>query len=387
MTRKHNITQEDVRMAWEHVRRAGGGCGADGKTIAMIEADLDNQLYKIWNRMSSGSYMAEPVKLIQIPKVGGGKRTLGVPNVTDRVAQQVIKSRLEPLLEPHFHPDSYAYRPEHSAIDAVGVVRERCFQYKWVIDLDIRSFFDTLNHELVMDMVKAKTEDRTIHLYVERFLKAKGQTENGETVERTTGTPQGGVISPLLANLYLHEAFDQWMQTSFPEIKWARYADDIIVHCTSEHLAHSLLNRIKDRLEQYKLQVHPEKTRIVYTGQDPKGPSKQVPRSFTYLGYEFKPREYRRAGVLCLVFTPAMGQKARKLCRLKMKGWGLKHRLSLEVKAVATEVNKVIQGWFQYYGHYRRSELQYLARDIDHQLVRWLKRRHKSLNSYTKLHN
>jgi RNA-directed DNA polymerase len=298
-------------MAWEHVRRAGGGCGVDGKTIPMVEEDLENQLYKIWNRLSSGSYMAEPVKLVQIPKAGGkGQRTLGVPNVTDRVAQMVIKTRLEPFLEPHFHPDSYAYRPGRAALDAVGMVRERCFQYNWVIDLDIRGFFDTLDHELLMDMVCTKTEDRTIHLYAERFLKAKGQTKDGETIERTSGTSQGGVVSPLLANLYLHEAFDQWMYRRFPEIRWARFADDIIVHCTTEHQACELLERIKERLAKYKLQVHEDKTRIVYTGRDSKGPRAKVPRSFTYLGYEFKPREYRWAGVLCLVFTPAMGQKA-----------------------------------------------------------------------------
>ena len=374
-------------MAWDHVRRAGGGCGADGETLAMVAADLDNQLYKIWNRLSSGSYMAQPVKLVQIPKVGGGKRTLGVPNVTDKVAQMVIKSRLEPLLEPHFHPDSYAYRPGRSALDAVGVVRERCFQHRWVIDLDIKSFFDTLDHELLMEMVRAKTDDETIHLYAERFLKAQGITESGETVERISGTPQGGVVSPLLANLYLHEAFDRWMQASFPEVRWTRFADDILVHCVSENQAYFLLNRIKGRLKQYKLQVHEEKTRIVYTGKDAKGPDSKVPRSFTYLGYEFKPRTYRNAGITSLVFTPAMSQKAQKLCREKMQSWKLKHRVCLELEEIAAEVNAVIRGWIMYYGRYRRSALYYLARDIDQQLVRWLKRKHKSLHSYDQAWN
>lgn len=374
MTRQYEVTREEVRAAWDKVRSAGGGAGHDGKTIEDIKEDEENQLYKLWNRLSSGSYMAQPVQLVQIPKVSGGMRTLGVPTVTDRIAQMVIRNRLEPSLEPKFHPDSYAYRPNRSAEQAVGVTRNRCFRYKWVLDIDISKFFDTLNHEKVMELLKMYTEEPLIQLYVERFLKADGMEQDGSRVKREKGTPQGGVISPLLANLYLHEAFDKWMD-KFPETPFERYADDIIVHCVSENQAYYMKNRIEGRLKMYGLTMHPEKTRVVYTGMDDSGDGvgRRVPRKFTYLGFEFKPRSWGKK----LVFTPAIGSKAKKTLRDKMKQWKLTSKLTKSVEEVAQEVNAQIRGWFNYYGHYRRSALYEVAQDIDTILVRWLKRKYK----------
>jgi RNA-directed DNA polymerase len=376
MTKQYEVTQAEVRTAWEKVRRAGGGAGHDGKSIQDIKEDEESQLYKLWNRLSSGSYMAQPVQLVQIPKVSGGMRTLGIPTVTDRIAQMVIKNRLEPLLDQHFHDDSYAYRSNRSAEQAVGAARNRCFTYKWVLDIDISKFFDTLDHVRLMSMLKEYTEEAMIHLYVERFLKAEGINEKKkkERVVREIGTPQGGVVSPLLANLYLHEAFDKWM-TKFPEIPFERYADDIIVHCVSENQAYFMRNRIEGRLKMYGLTMNPEKTQVVYTGTDDsqKGLGKKVARKFTFLGYEFKPRRWIKR----MVFTPAIGGKAKKTLRDKMKKWNLKSKLSESVEKIAQEVNSQIRGWINYYGHYRRSSLYGVAYDIDMNLVRWIKQKFK----------
>lgn len=375
MTRQYKVTQAEVRTAWEKVRSAGGGAGYDGKSIKDIKEDIENQLYKLWNRLSSGSYMAQPVQLVQIPKATGGMRTLGVPTVTDRIAQMVIKNRLEPLLEPQFHEDSYAYRPNRSADQAVGVTRSRCFKYKWVIDVDISKFFDTLQHEKILKMLKAYTEEPMIHLYVKRFLTAEGIDEKGNRLKREMGTPQGGVVSPLLANLYLHEAFDKWMK-QFPEIPFERYADDIVVHCVSEKQAYYIKNRIEGRLKLFGLTMHPEKTRIVYAGIDdlPSGSGKKIPRKFTYLGYEFKPRKWTDKK---MVFTPAIGSKAKKTLREKMKRWRLRSKLSSSIHMIAKGINAQIRGWINYYGHYRRSSLYGVAYDIDKELMKWIKRKGK----------
>lgn len=374
MTRQYEITQEEMRNAWETVRSSGGGSGFDGMVIEDVKGDVDNQLYKLWNRLSSGSYMAQPVQLVQIPKVGGGMRTLGIPTVMDRIAQMVIKNRLEPMLEPHFHNDSYAYRPNRSAEQAVGIARNRCFKYKWVLDIDIKKFFDMLEHNRILEMLKQYTEDPMIHLYVARFLTAEGVDTEGVKVRRSKGTPQGGVISPLLANLYLHEVFDKWMM-KFPEIPFERYADDIIVHCVSERQAYFMKNRIEGRLKLYGLEINPEKTQVVYTGKNDSddGVNKKTPRKFTYLGYEFKPRSWRNK----IVFTPAIGGKARKALRDKMKHWKLKSKISGKIEEIAKEVNPQIRGWINYYGHYRRSALYGLVNDIDMLLVRWLKEKYK----------
>ena len=382
MTRQYQIPKKTILTAWKAVCRADGSAGYDGKTIADVKGNLEGELYKIWNRMSSGSYMAPPVKLIQIPKTGGGQRTLGIPTVTDRIAQTVVKMMFEPLVENKFHQDSYAYRPNRSAIDAVGKARERCFRKKWVLDMDIKGFFDALDHNLIMEMVEKYTKDKMILLYVKRFIKAKGLKDDGSEIERDMGTPQGGVVSPVIANLYLHEALDSWLEEEFPKIEFERYADDCIVHCENEAQAYYMKNQIEERLKQFKLTLHPDKTKIVYVGPHGKRDkiARGTPRKFTYLGFDFKPRQWK----LKTVFTPAIGQKAKKLLREKMRLWGLKHQCSAKIEEIAQQINAVIRGWIQYYGSYRRSSLYAVANDIDHELVRWLKQKFKSTKSYKK---
>lgn len=381
MSRLYNITQEEVRSAWKAVRKAGGGCGYDRRTLEDTKCNLDNELYKIWNRMTSGSYIPKHVLQVAIPKAKGGVRILGIPTVGDRIAQMVIKQRLEPILERYFHADSYAYRPNKSAIDAVTACRERCFQFKWLIELDIQKFFDELDHDLLEQMVLKYTDDPTIILYVKKFLKATRISMDGEVEATTQGTPQGGVVSPLLANLFLHEVFDTWMVKEFSTLPFERYADDIVVHCTSERQAQYLRKCIEERLRAFKLTLHPEKTRIVYTGRwndyDHRG--HDVSRKFTFLGYDFKPRTWNGK----VVYTPGMGKGALKRIRSEIKDkWRLRSRISESLHDIAHSVNPAIRGWINYYGHFRRSELSLLTLTINGFLAKFLKKKHKRLRTW-----
>jgi RNA-directed DNA polymerase len=282
------ISKQVVWEAYQKVKANRGAAGVDGESIEAFEQDLKNNLYKIWNRMSSGSYFPPPVRVVEIPKASGGLRPLGIPTVGDRVAQMVVKMHLEPLVEPHFHPDSYGYRPGKSALDAVATARQRCWRYDWVIDLDIKGFFDNLEHSLIMRAVKKHTNCEWMILYIERWLKAPVQLEDGTLVERDRGTPQGSVISPLLANLFMHHAFDKWMQENHPYAPFERYADDVVVHCKSEQQAKYVLTAIAKRLAQCKLELHPEKTRIVYRKDGERKGSYEHQR-FTSWGLHFDP--------------------------------------------------------------------------------------------------
>ncbi len=381
MSGQININKIEVEIAWEAVRQAGGGAGNDGKSIQDVKANLDNELYKIWNRLDSGSYMAQEVKLVQIPKAKGGYRTLGIPNVTDRVAQTVIKNRLAGIVEKQFHENSYAYRPGKGAIDALTVCRERCFKNSWVLEVDIKGFFDALDHHFMMEILREYVDDRAVILYCERFLKAKGVNEEGQIVVRDKGTPQGGVVSPVLANLYLHEAFDKWMAKEHTGIQFERYADDIIVHCVSEKQARFMKHRIEQRLNQYNLELHPDKTRIVYTGKsnDYDGTGHSLPRKFTFLGYDFKPRRHKNGHI---IYSPGIGSGAlRRIGEVIRQQWCLNHKLQMSLADVAREVNPMIRGWIGYYGHHRRSELYKMAYKIDNALARFLKRKCKSMQS------
>jgi RNA-directed DNA polymerase len=325
--RPFGIAKRVVWEAYKRVKANQGAAGVDGESIAEFERDLTNNLYKLWNRMSSGSYFPPPVRTVEIPKSDGGKRVLGIPTVTDRVAQMVVKMYLEPLVEPHFHQDSYGYRPGRSATQAVGVARQRCWRIDWVLDLDIKGFFDNLDHALLMRAVRKHTDCRWIILYIARWLTAPAQLPDGTLVAREQGTPQGGVVSPLLANLFLHYAFDVWMQRNYPSIPFERYADDIIVHCKSERQALWLKTAVVRRLAQCKLELHPEKTKIVYckdvdrTGDYPN-------ESFDFLGFAFRPRGAKsRLGSYFVSFLPAVSKKAARSIRSVIWGWRL-HRLS-----------------------------------------------------------
>jgi RNA-directed DNA polymerase len=308
----YQIPKRLVGEAYQRVKANRGAAGIDGETLAAFEKDLKGNLYKIWNRMSSGSYVPPPVRLVEIPKAHGGTRPLGIPTVADRVAQTVTKMVLEPLVEPSFHPDSFAYRPSRSALDAVETARRRCWATDWVIDLDIKAFFDSLDHELVERAVAFHTDIPWVRLYVARWLRAPVQRPDGTLEPRTKGTPQGGVLSPLLANLFLHYAFDHWMQWKFQSVQFERYADDAIVHCRSRLQAEEVLEAIRGRFEQCGLELHSVKTRIVYCKDDNRrGEHEHV--AFDFLGYTFQPRRAKnRQGEFFVSFLPAISTKAAK---------------------------------------------------------------------------
>jgi RNA-directed DNA polymerase len=295
-SKPYAISERIVREAYRVVKSNKGAAGIDGESIAEFERNLENNLYKIWNRMSSGSYFPPPVRAVEIPKPNGrGVRILGVPTVADRVAQTVVKLYMEPGVEKVFHRDSYGYRPGRSALDAVGVCRERCWKRDWVIDLDIRAFFDTLDHELVMRAVRRHTDLGWILLYVERWLKAPLQREDGTLETRERGSPQGSAISPLLANLFMHYAFDLWMERTYAAVLFERYCDDVVVHCRTRRQAEEVLDAIVRRLAECRLEVNLEKTRIVYCTDDNRKGSSEHER-FDFLGYTFRPRQCKGAG-------------------------------------------------------------------------------------------
>jgi group II intron reverse transcriptase/maturase len=370
-----SIAKQLVWRAYERVKANRGAAGVDGQSLGTFEKDLKGNLYKVWNRMSSGSYIPPPVRLVEIPKGDGKMRPLGIPTVADRIAQMVAKLTLEPMVEPKFHRDSYGYRPGKSALDAVGVARERCWRMDWVIDLDIRDFFGSLDHGLMMKAVKHHTDLKWIHLYVERWLKAPLQLADGTLKERTGGTPQGGVISPVLANLFMHHAFDQWMARTFSDIPFERYADDILIHCVSHAQAVGILEGVRARLKECGLELHPEKTKVVYCKDDNRREDTE-PQSFDFLGYTFRPRLIKRKdGKLFVGFVPAMSPKAvREVIRSwdLAKGWN-----TFSLKAVAKFMNPAIRGWVNYYGRFHRSECLKILRHVNLVLATWAKRRYK----------
>ena len=377
------ISKHVVYEAYLEVKENDGAPGVDEETIEEFERDLFGNLYKLWNRMSSGSYFPPPVRKVEIPKPGGrGVRVLGVPTVADRVAQTVAKKYLEPQVEPIFHDDSYGYRPGRSQLDALGVCRERCWRYDWVIDLDIRAFFDNLDHELVMKAVEHHTDQKWILLYVERWLKAPLQRGDESLEAREKGSPQGSAISPLLANLFMHYAFDTWMRREFPRVRFERYADDIVVHCVSEKQARYVLGVIVKRLAEVKLEVHPDKTRIVYCRDDNRrGPHPEV--QFDFVGYTFCPRRAKnREGRTFLSYLPAVSSKAKKKMAYDVRSWKLHLRSGASLEEMAKEVNEVTRGWINYYGRYYRTELTPTLQRINVYLVRWAMRKFKRLHGH-----
>jgi group II intron reverse transcriptase/maturase len=350
----------------------------DGESLTTFEDNLKGNLYKVWNRMSSGSYFPQPVRLVEIPKDNGGKRPLGIPTVGDRVAQTVVKMVLEPLVEPKFHPDSYGYRPGKSALDAVGMARRRCWDADWVIDLDIKSFFDSIPHDLVERAVAHHTESPWVRLYVARWLRAPVQKADGTLEQRTRGTPQGGVVSPLLANLFLHYTFDLWMRRQFPQVQFERYADDALVHCRSERQAHTVLEAIRDRFHQCGLELHAAKTRIVYCKDDDRpGNSESV--KFDFLGYTFQPRRAKnRWGKYFVSFLPAMSAKAATAVRATIREWRMAStRNNQRLEDLAQLVNPVVRGWMNYYGRFYRSKCVQVLRHLNEVLAAWARRKYR----------
>ena len=380
-----DISKREVWEAYEKVKANKGAPGVDGCSIDEFEKDLKNNLYKIWNRMSSGSYFPPPVLAVEIPKPhGGGTRILGVPTVADRIAQTVAARRLEEKVEPIFHPDSYGYRPARSALDAVGRCRERCWRYDWVIDLDIQKFFDSVPWHLIVKAVEAHTDVPWVLLYVKRWLAASVRLPDGTLAERDRGTPQGSAISPVLANLFMHYALDAWMAREFPSVPFERYADDAVVHCKSERQARHVRQAIADRMAEVGLRLHPDKTKIVYC-KDGNRPGSYEHTAFTFLGFTFRQRRARnRQGKSFSNFLPAISEDALNKISAAVRSWRLHLRTGHTFKDLARRINPIVAGWMQYYGAFYRSALSPLLQRINAYLMRWIRKKYKRLRGKKK---
>jgi RNA-directed DNA polymerase len=380
-----DIGKREVWEAYQKVRANKGAPGADGVTLGDFEADLGSNLYRIWNRMSSGSYFPPPVKAVEILKPhGGGTRVLGVPTIADRIAQTVVAARLEKAAEPVFHPDSYGYRPGRSALDAVAACRKRCWKRDWVIDMDIRKFFDSVPWDLIVKAVEHHRPPPWVVLYVKRWLAAPLALPGGTLQARDRGTPQGSAVSPVLANLFMHYALDTWLVREFPGVPFERYADDAVVHCVSRAQAQRVLAAIADRMSQVGLALHPDKTKIVYC-RDGRRRGAHPHVSFTFLGYEFRARTACARGRIFTSFLPAVSKDALKKMGRELRSWRLHLRTGSTFAALAREINPIVRGWMQYYGAFHRSALYPLLKRINYYLVRWIRRKYRRFRPWKKL--
>ena len=381
-TKPFEISKYDVVRAWQLVKANRGADGVDGETIEQFESDLKRNLYKIWNRMSSGSYFPPAVKTVAIPKKSGGERKLGIPTVSDRVAQMVAKLHFEPLVEPWFHQDSYGYRPNKSAHQALNITRKRCWRYNWVLEFDIKGLFDNIDHELLMKAVRKHTDNPWLLLYIERWLTAPIQQEDGSIIIRDKGVPQGGVISPVLSNLFMHYAFDKWMERNYSPIPFCRYADDGLAHCQNEAQAKALKSALEIRLQECGLEMHPKKTKIVYCKDDQRRDKHPV-TSFDFLGYSFRPRRSKnRFGKHFINFSPAISPTAAKSIRQEVRSWRLQLHSDKELYDLANMFKAKIQGWINYYGRFYKSAMYPTLRQINNKLCLWAMRKYKKLKGH-----
>jgi len=373
-----HIDKKRVVEAYKAVKSNRGAAGVDGQTLEMFEQDLKGNLYKLWNRMSSGSYLPPPVRAVSIPKRSGdGERILGVPTVGDRIAQMVVKQLIEPDLDPIFLPDSYGYRPRKSALDAIGVTRERCWKYDWVVEFDIKGLFDNLPHDLLMKAVRKHVKCSWALLYIERWLTAP-MNKNGVLIERNRGTPQGGVISPILSNLFLHYTFDLWMGRTHPDLPWCRYADDGLVHCRTEQEAQTLKVELQARLAECGLELHPTKTKIIYCKDGNRKKSYENIK-FDFLGYCFRPRRaknMRDSTVFCS-FLPAVSTAALNAMRETIRDLGIRRKTHVSMDDIARKINPLLRGWIEYYGRYSRTALGPILRYVNQTVLAWLMRKFK----------
>jgi RNA-directed DNA polymerase len=381
-----DISKQLVWEAYERVKANKGAAGVDGQSIAGFEADLQNNLYKIWNRMSSGTYFPPAVLAVEIPKTGSGAgtRVLGVPTVADRVAQTVAALTLEPRTESIFHSDSYGYRPGRSALDAVAVCRTRCWQKAWVIDLDVAAFFDSVPWDLMVKAVEANitTEQRWVLLYVKRWLQAPLQLPDGTVRQRDRGTPQGSSISPVLANLFLHYAFDSWLAREFPTVEFERYADDAVVHCVTRRQAQQVLAALTVRMADVGLRLHPDKTRIVYCKDGDRRRVQHGHTSFTFLGFTFTLRQARGKHGLFSSFMPAASRQALAEMGQRVRRWRLHRWVQRDLAEIAAHINPIVAGWINYYGRFYPSRIVPLLQRINTYLMRWAGMKYKRLRSY-----
>ncbi len=381
-SKPYKISKQTVMAAYKRVRANKGSAGIDGKDFEEYEENLKDNLYKLWNRMSSGSYFPKAVKAVEIPKKDGGTRRLGVPTIDDRIAQMTAKLEIEPILEPIFHENSYGYRPNKSAIDAVGMARQRCWKYDYVIDLDIKGLFDNIDHELLMKAVRKHVKERWILLYIERWLKAPFQIETGETIPRTAGTPQGGVTSPILANLFMHYAFDLWMARNHKNNPFERYADDTVVHCRTEQEVKRLLEEIDFRLKECKLELHPTKTKIVYC-QD-KDRQREYPNiEFDFLGYTFRKVLIKdRIGRLQMNFIASVSKKAEQSLKDKVKALEIHKRTGSKIEMIAEVLNPILRGWMNYFGKFNRSAMRRVLDCVQRRLIKWAMCKYKNFRGH-----
>lgn len=376
------ISKQLVMEAYKRVKANRGTSGIDDITIADFESNLKGNLYKIWNRMCSGSYLPPAVKLVEIPKSNGGKRPLGIPTVGDRVAQMVVVMTIEPDIEPHFHEDSYAYRPKKSALDAVEKAKDRCYTFHWVLDLDIKGFFDNIDHELLIKALERHVKCKWAMMYIKRWLTVPYQLKDGTQVERTKGVPQGSVIGPILANLFLHYTFDEWMRRNHSNISFERYADDTICHCVSQKQAEFIHRAIKKRFAECKLELNEEKTTIVYCKRNHRNIEYECIQ-FDFLGYTFKPRRsIDTHGEVFLNFSPAVSKKARTKIWETVRDWNQKYWVQMKLEDIAKQINPVIQGWINYYGKFNPGVLKEVLKRINLKLSRWIRDKFKGFRKF-----
>ena len=381
-TKSFSISKPAVWEAYRQVKANHGAAGIDGESITEFEEHLKDNLYKLWNRLASGSYFPPPVKVVAIAKKEGGQRLLGIPTVADRIAQTVVKRALEPLVEPHFHRDSYGYRPGKSAHQALETTRQRCWRYAWVVKFDIKGAFDNLSHALMMKAVRHHTDCKWILLYSERWLTAPLHHADGRLEARTKGTAQGGVVSPLLMNLVLHYVFDRWMQRYYPQYPFERYADDGLAHCQTEAQAFALKAALVARFAECGLELHPAKTRMIYC-QDDDRPGEYEHTKFDFLGYTFRARRSKnRWGKYFINFSPAVSNSAGKAMRQKTRRWGLQERSDKSIEDLSRMFNPMLRGWVNYYGRFYKSALTPTLRHVDRVLVRWAMRKYKRLRRH-----
>ncbi len=382
MTKSLPVSKRMVYDSYLKVMDKDGGAGIDKQSIEMFNADMRGNLYKIWNRMTSGSYFPPPVRTVFIPKKQGGERPLGIPTVSDRIAQGVVKDYLEPSLELVFHNSSFGYRPKRSAHDALAQCQQNCIRYAWVLDVDIKGFFDNISHSILLDLLQKHIQEKWVLMYVERWLKAGVEQKDGSIASRTKGTPQGGVISPLLANLYLHHAFDKWMDEINPQCPFERYADDIVVHCSSKDEAQQMLERLKARMSEFELTLHPEKTKIVYC-KNYQRTEKHDNESFTFLSYSYQPRtmrdKYGREKRL-LIFGAAICQNAKTSIRAALKEVLRTQWSTQTLEWFAKKLNPKIRGWINYYTKFNRDETHSVFYHLNELIRKWIKNTYKIRN-------
>lgn len=376
------ISKQLVMEAYKRVKANRGKSGIDDVTIADFESDLKGNLYKIWNRMCSGSYLPPAVKLVEIPKSNGGKRPLGIPTVGDRVAQMVVVMTIEPEIEPHFHEDSYAYRPKKSALDAVEKAKDRCYTFHWVLDLDIKGFFDNIDHELLIKALERHVKCKWAMMYIKRWLSVPYQLKDGTQMERTKGVPQGSVVGPILANLFLHYTFDEWMRRNHSNISFERYADDTICHCVSQKQAEFIHRAIKKRFAECKLELNEEKTKIVYCKRNHRNIEYECIQ-FDFLGYTFRPRRsIDTHGEVFLNFSPAVSKKARTKIWETIRDWNQKYWVQMKLEDIAKQINPIIQGWINYYGKFNPGVLKEVLKRINLKLSRWIRDKFKGFRKF-----